>query len=134
MASLTDDQKQFLEQPFVGVVTTIRADGSPHNTVVWVDVEDGIVSFNTAYGRAKPKHLEQNPRAGVTVVDPNDSFKWVSVDGPAELTTDGADAQIDKLAKKYMGVDEYPYRNADEKRVKVRITPEHVSASGFGES
>jgi PPOX class probable F420-dependent enzyme len=134
MASLTEDQKQFLNQPFVGVVTTLRADGSPHNTVVWVDVEDGIVSFNTAYGRAKPKHLEQNPRAGVTVVDPNDAFKWVSVDGPAELTTDGADAQIDKLAKKYMGVDEYPYRNAEEQRVKVRITPEHVSASGFGET
>jgi PPOX class probable F420-dependent enzyme len=134
MASLTEDQKQFLNQPFVGVVTTLRPDGSPHNTVVWVDVEDGIVSFNTAYGRAKPKHLEQNPRAGVTVVDPNDAFKWVSVDGPAELTTDGADAQIDKLAKKYMGVDEYPYRNAEEQRVKVRITPEHVSASGFGET
>jgi PPOX class probable F420-dependent enzyme len=134
MASLTEDQKQFLNQPFVGVVTTLRADGSPHNTVVWVDVEDGIVSFNTAYGRAKPKHLEQNPRAGVTVVDPNDAFKWISVDGPAELTTDGADAQIDKLAKKYMGVDEYPYRTAEEQRVKVRITPEHVSASGFGEA
>jgi PPOX class probable F420-dependent enzyme len=134
MASLTDDQKQFLEQPFVGVVTTIRADGSPHSTVVWVDVDNGKVSFNTALGRAKPKHMEQDPRAGVTVVDPNDAFKWVAVDGPAELTTDGADAQIDKLAKKYMGVDEYPYRNAEEQRVKVRITPEHVSASGFGET
>jgi PPOX class probable F420-dependent enzyme len=134
MASLTDDQKAFLEQPFVGVVTTIRADGSPHNTVVWVDVEDGIVSFNTALGRAKPKHLEQDPRAGVTVIDPNDSFKWISVDGPAELTTEGADAQIDKLAKKYMGLDEYPYRTPEEERVKVRITPEHVTSSGFGES
>jgi PPOX class probable F420-dependent enzyme len=133
MASLTDDQKQFLEQPFVGVVTTIRADGSPHSTVVWVDVDDGKVSFNTALGRAKPKHMEQDPRAGVTVVDPNDAFKWVAVDGPVELTTDGADAQIDKLAKKYMGVDEYPYRTDAEQRVKVTITPEHVTASGFGE-
>jgi hypothetical protein len=47
------------------------------------------------------------------------------------LTTDGADAQIDKLAKKYLGKDEYPWRNAEEQRVKVRITPEHVSSSGF---
>jgi PPOX class probable F420-dependent enzyme len=131
MASLTDEQKQFLEQPFVGVATTIRPDGGPHNTVVWVDLEDGGLAFNTAYGRAKPRHLEQNPRAGLIVVDPNDSFKWVSVEGPAELTTEGADAQIDKLAKKYLGKDEYPWRNPEERRVKVRITTEHITSSGF---
>jgi PPOX class probable F420-dependent enzyme len=132
MATLTDEQKQFLEQPFVGVATTVRADGCPHNTVVWVDVEDGTVSFNTAYGRAKPRNLEQNPRAGLIVVDPNDPYKWVAVEGPVELTTDGADAQIDKLAKKYLGADEYPYRNEEERRVTVRIRPEHKTSSGFG--
>jgi PPOX class probable F420-dependent enzyme len=131
MAKLNEKHKQFLEQPFVGTVTTLREDGSPHSTIVWVDVEDGIVSFNTAYGRAKPKHLEKDPRAGVLVVDPNDAFKWVSVDGHAELTTEGADAQIDKLAKKYLGVDEYPYRQEGEQRVKVRITPEHITTSGL---
>jgi PPOX class probable F420-dependent enzyme len=132
MAKLTDEHKQFLEQPFVGVATTVRSDGCPHATVVWVDVDDGVVSFNTASGRAKPRHLEQNPRAGVIVVDPNDAFKWVAVEGPVEMTTDGADEQIDKLAKKYMGVDDYPYRNAAEQRIKVRITPEHLTSSGFG--
>jgi PPOX class probable F420-dependent enzyme len=131
MANLTDKQKQFLEQPFVGTATTLRADGSPHSTIVWVDLEDGVVSFNTASGRAKPKHLEQDPRASILVVDPNDSYKWVAVDGPAELTTDGADAQIDKLAKKYLGKDEYPWRKPEEQRVKVRIKPEHISSSGF---
>jgi PPOX class probable F420-dependent enzyme len=131
MAKLSEKQKQFLEQPFVGTVTTLREDGSPHSTIVWVDVEDGVVSFNTATGRAKPKHIEKDPRAGVLVVDPNDSYRWLSIDGRAELTTDGADAQIDKLAKKYLGKDEYPWRNAKEQRVKVRITPEHVTASGL---
>jgi PPOX class probable F420-dependent enzyme len=131
MAKLSDKQKEFLEQPFVGVATTLRKDGSPHSTIVWVDVEDGVISFNTASGRAKPNHLEQDPRAGVLVVDPNDSYKWVAVDGTAEMTTDGADAQIDKLAKKYLGKDEYPWRNPEEQRLKVRITPEHITASGF---
>jgi PPOX class probable F420-dependent enzyme len=131
MAKLSDKHKEFLEQPFVGTVTTLREDGSPHSTIVWVDVDDGIVSFNTAYGRAKPTHLQKDPRAGVLVVDPADSHKWISVDGPAELTTDGADEQIDKLAKKYLGVDEYPYRTEDEQRVKVRITPEHITSAGL---
>jgi len=131
MAKLSDAQKSFLEQPFVGTATTLREDGSPHSTIVWVDVEDGSVSFNTALGRAKPNHLQKDPRAGILVVDPSDPYKWVAVDGPAELTTDGADAQIDKLAKKYIGKDEYPWRKPEEQRVTVRITPEHITASGF---
>src|SRR5437773_12580616 len=109
MAKLGEKQKQFLaENPFVGTVTTLRPDGSPHSTVVWVDVEDGRVSFNTARGRAKPKHLEHDPRASLLVVDPNDAYRWVAVSGPIEMTEEGADAQIDKLAKKYIGKDEYP--------------------------
>ena len=131
MAQLTDSQKQFLEQPYVGVVTTLRKDGSPHNTVVWVDVEDGVPSFNTALGRAKPRHLEQDARAGLIVVHPTDMYKWLAVDGRAEVTTEGADAQIDKLAKKYLGVDDYPNRVEGEVRVTVRIIPKYVTARGL---
>ena len=134
MAKITDKQKQFLtENPFVGVITDLRKDGSPHSTVVWVDVEDGKVSFNTARGRTKPLNLERDPRASLLVVDPNDPYRWVAVSGPTELTEEGADAQIDKLAKKYIGQDEYPWRQPDETRVKVLIEPEKVDASGFDE-
>jgi PPOX class probable F420-dependent enzyme len=131
MAALTEKQLEFLENPFVGVVTTLREDGSPHSTVVWVDVDDGIPTFNTAMGRKKPANLENDPRASLLVIDPQDAYKWVAVDGKAELTTDGADPHIDRLAKKYLGKDEYPYRREGEQRVTVRITPEHVSASGL---
>jgi PPOX class probable F420-dependent enzyme len=96
-----------------------------------VDVEDGKVSFNTARGRAKPTNLDHDPRASLLVVDPNDPYKWVAVSGHAELTEEGADAQIDKLAKKYLGKDEYPWRDPQETRVKVLIEPEQVDASGF---
>ena len=134
MAKLEDKQKRFLEDnPFVGTVTTLREDGSPHSTIVWVDVENGKVSFNTARGRAKPKHLERDPRASLLMVDPTNTYKWVAVSGHAELTEEGADAQIDKLAKKYLGKDEYPWRNPEETRVKVLIEPEKVDASGFDE-
>jgi PPOX class probable F420-dependent enzyme len=133
MAVLSDERRRFLdENPFVGTATTLRADGSPHSTVVWVDVVgDGRPSFNTALGRAKERHLRSNPQVAVLVVDPQDSYRWVAVSGRAELTEDGADAQIDKLAKKYMGADSYPFRRSSEVRVSVRITPEHVDASGL---
>jgi PPOX class probable F420-dependent enzyme len=135
MASkLQDKPREFLdENPYVGVVTTLRADGSPHSTIVWVDVEDGKASFNTARGRAKTKHLEHDPRASLTMVDPNNAWKWVAVSGQARLTEEGADAQIDKLAKKYLGKDVYPWHSPDETRVKVVIEPEKVDATGFDE-
>ena len=132
MAELTDAQRSFLrDNAYAGIVTTLRQDGSPHTTVVWVDEEGGDVVFNTARGRAKDVNLEHDPRVSVLMIDPNDQYKWVSVSGPAELSEDGADAHIDKMAKKYLGVDEYPYRSAEETRVIVRVHPEKVSASGF---
>ena len=131
MATLDDKARKFLEQPYVGTVTTLREDGSPHSTIVWVDTDADEVSFNTAAGRAKEKHLRNDPRVSVLVVDPENTYKWVAVSGTAELTTEGADEQIDKLAKKYLGKDEYPWRDPSEQRVKVRITPEHVAATGL---
>ena len=131
MATLDDKARKFLEQPYVGTVTTLRQDGSPHSTIVWVDVDEDGLSFNTASGRAKPRHLERDPRISLLVVDPENTYRWVSVSGTAELTTEGADGQIDRLAKKYLGEDEYPWRKPEEQRIKVRINPEHVDSYGF---
>src|SRR3954471_17905088 len=133
MAQLDDKARKFLaDNAFAATVTTLRQDGSPHSTIVWVDVlDDGTPSFNTARGRAKARHLENDPRVSLMMVDPENQYRWVSVSGRAELTEEGADAQIDKLAKKYIGKDEYPWRSAEETRVKVLIDPEKVDASGF---
>jgi len=60
--ALTDVERESLDNPFVGVATTLREDGSRHSTVVWVDASDGGVSFNTARGRAKERHLAHDPR------------------------------------------------------------------------
>jgi PPOX class probable F420-dependent enzyme len=129
--TLTESQREFLEQPFYAAVTTLREDGSPHTTVVWVDVDDEGVLFNTASGRAKPRHLERDPRVSLMVIDPEDGYRWFSVDGRVELTTEGADANIDKLAKKYLGKDEYPWRHPEEQRIIVRIRPERIQARGL---
>lgn len=131
MATLTDAQKKFLEHPFAGVVTTLRPDGSPHTTIVWVDVDERGVSFNTATGRAKERYLRDDPRVSLLMVDPEDQYRWVSISGRAELTTEGADPQIDRLAKKYLGKDSYPWRKETEQRISVRIEPARVDSYGF---
>ena len=132
MATLNEKQREFLSNPFVGVVTTLRSDGSPHATVVWVDESNSeTIEFNTAVGRAKERHLRRDPRIALTVVDPQNTYLWVSVSGRAELTTEGADEQIDKLAKKYLGKEKYPWRKPEEQRISVKIRPERVDSAGF---
>lgn len=129
MTALTGAQARALAGANYAVVTTLRRDGSPHSTVVWVDVEDGVPSFNTALGRVKPANLEADARVALLVVVENDFYRWVSIDGRAELTTDGAHEQIDKLSRKYDG-EPWQYRPGEE-RVTVRIHPEHVTAYGI---
>jgi PPOX class probable F420-dependent enzyme len=131
-ATLSEAQLRFLaENPFVGVLTTLRSDGSPHSTVVWVDVEDGEVSFNTEEGRAKVRHVDDDPRVSLLVLDPSDAYKWVSMSGTTDVTTDGAREQIDTLAKKYLGKNEYPWASPNKRRLKVVIQPTQVDSSGF---
>jgi PPOX class probable F420-dependent enzyme len=131
MAELTEKTREFLQQPYVGEVTTIRPDGSPHTTVVWVDVDTDEVLFNTAVGRAKERYLRKDPRVSLIVVDPEDPYRWVAVNGTAEFETEGADEEIDRLTKKYLGKDEYPWRSEGEQRVTVRIRPTRVETTGL---
>ena len=131
---LSAAEHAFLENPFVGTITDLRPDGSPHTTVVWVDVDDDGVSFNTAHGRAKPRYIADDARVSLTVVDPADPYRWISVDGTAELVDEGADDQIDRLAKKYIGKDSYPFRAPGEQRVTVRITPTRIESRGLDSS
>ena len=125
MPELNDAQRKFLANPFPGIATTLRKDGSPHSTVVWVEEQDGDVLFNTARGRAKPRNLERDPRASVVVVDPDDMYRWLSVSGPVETTEDGAAEQIDRLSLKYRG--EPTYSGPRDDRITVRLRPEHVT-------
>jgi PPOX class probable F420-dependent enzyme len=126
MSGLSEGAKALLSEPIAGWATTVRPDGSLHSTVVWVDVDGDDVIFNTAIGRVKERHLRNDPHVSISVLDPNDAFHAVSVSGDAKLEEDGADAVIDRLAKKYLGVETYPHRTPGERRITVRVQPEHV--------
>ena len=124
---LTESQLDFLDGAHYGIVTTLRADGSPQSTMVWVERDGDSVGFNTAYGRTKPANLERDPRVAI-LVTAHDFYHWIAIDGRAELTTDGAEEQIDRLSRKYDGK---PWSYVEgQRRVRVRVAPEHVTAYG----
>ncbi len=119
--------RELLEAANIGHLATLMADGTPHVTPVWVDVEDSLVLVNSAEGRVKVRNLRRDPRVGLSVVDRENPFAAVSIRGRVrELTADGADEHIDALAKKYLGEERYPLREPGERRVIVRIEPLHV--------
>jgi PPOX class probable F420-dependent enzyme len=95
---------------------------------VWCELDGDDVVINTALGRAKARNLASDPRVALSLTDPDDGYTAIAVRGTVtEFTTDGADEVIDRLAKKYLGVDAYPFRREGEIRVTVRITPDTIS-------
>ena len=127
MASLSDPAVQALltgPRANHAVVSTLDEDGSIHSTVVWVSVEDGRLAVNSAVGRKWPTNLERNPTVAVLVYDETNPYEYVEVRGTATGTTEGADDHIDRLAKRYLDADSYPFRTPDEQRISY-----HVDAS-----
>ncbi len=128
MASLDDPGVQLLltEQVNHAVISTFDADGSVHSAVVWVDLVDGRVAVNSAVGRRWPTNLERDPRLTVLVYDEKNPYDYVEVKGSVTSTTEGADAHIDRLAQKYLGVDSYPFRTDGEQRITFLLEPTRV--------
>jgi len=131
--SLPQPIRSLLENKAYGHVVTVTPTGPPRVTMVWMDVDGDEVLFNTAEGRKKVQDLRRDPRVIVSVQDPNNTQAYAVLHGKARITTDGARAHIDKLAKRFLGVDQYP-GPPGETRLIVRITVERIGgvAPGYG--
>ena len=125
---------KLLQEPQIAQFATTMADGSPQITPVWIDVEpDGShVLVNTVEGRVKMKNVNRNPKVAVGVVASDNYYRYVLVRGEiVERDHEGANAHIDKMAKKYIGQDKYPWHQPGQQRVILKIKPTHVIETGL---
>jgi PPOX class probable F420-dependent enzyme len=130
-AAIPDKYLDLFQKKAFGAFTTLMPDGSPQTTPVWVDYQDGEVWINSALGRQKDKNVRRDPRVAVSVADPDNPYRYVEVRGKVkEITESGADDHIDRMAKKYLGQDKYPFRAPGEKRVLYKIAVDKAVASG----
>ncbi|MGA2343770.1 MAG: PPOX class F420-dependent oxidoreductase [Steroidobacteraceae bacterium] len=109
-------------------LATLMPKGQPQVTPVWVEYDGRHILINTAEGRQKDKNLQRDGRVALSILDPDNPYRYLEVRGRvAERTLKGADEHIDSLSMKYLGQKKYPYRQPNEVRVIYRIEPEHVS-------
>ena len=109
-------------------LATLRSDGTPHLTPVWIDLEGDRILVNTRIDRVKAKHMQQRPDVAVAIVDPADPYRYITVTGVVDSVEEaGAMAHMDRLAARYLRVPKYPWASPGERRLLFRVRPTRVS-------
>ena len=130
-ATIPEEFKDLFTKKAFAHLATLMPDGSPQVTPVWCDYDGTYILVNSAKGRVKDKNMRRNRKVGITIVDPENPYRHLAMRGEvAEITEQGADSHIDKLAKKYMGKDKYPLSQPGEVRVIYKIRPDRVTTMG----
>jgi len=128
---IPDKYRDLLQKKTLATLATLMPDGSPQATPVWFDVDADEIWINTARGRRKHLNVQRDPRVAVTIGDPDNPYRYVELRGRVrEITTEGADAHIDKMAQKYLGKSSYPWRGESEQRVLLKISIERAAGMG----
>jgi len=131
VAQIPEKYADLFHKKAFGSLGTIMPDGSPQVTPVWIDYDGNYVMFNSAKGRQKDRNVRRDPRVAVAVIDPENPYRYIEIRGRvAEITEEGADDHINKMSKKYLGKDVYPFRQPGEVRVIYKIEPLHVHGNG----
>jgi PPOX class probable F420-dependent enzyme len=114
-----------------GHVATLMRDGSPQVTPVWTDCDGTHVLVKTAVGRVKDTNMRVRKKVAIEVMDPDNWQRYVTVRGEVAEVVEGpeAEAHIDKLAKRYLKTESYPWRAPSERRVLFKIAPLRVSGT-----
>ena len=118
--------KLFADKNLVFIATVMK-DGAPQLSPVWGDFEDGHILINTAEGRIKHKNILRDPRVAVSVVDNNNPLDMTTIRGKViDVIPDYDYKHADRLTKKYMNKEKYPFKRPDEKRIILKILPEKI--------
>lgn len=125
---ILENNKDFFGKKAFAHFATLMPDGSPQVSPVWVDYDGEFILINTARGRQKERNIHRDPSVAISIQDPDDPYHKLLIRGKVvEVTTQGADEHIDKMAFKYRGLEKYPNRQPGEIREIIRIKPIFVT-------
>lgn len=128
---IPDKYRDLFQKRAFAHVATAMPDGSPQVTPMWVDYDGTYILVNTARGRQKDRNLRRDPRVALTIMDPDNPYRYLLIRGRvAEITEQGAVEHIDRLAQKYVGTETYQNLQPGEVREIIKIEPKHVLGRG----
>ncbi|MEX5711794.1 PPOX class F420-dependent oxidoreductase [Parafrankia sp. FMc6] len=128
-ARLPESVRALADAPTYVTLATIRPDGSPRLTVLWIARDGDELLLSTVRGRAKERDIVRDQRVGLMFLDQRDPYSYVEVRGLATLSEEGGKELIDQLATKYTG-SPYQWDGPDEVRLVIRVVAERVLTTG----
>ncbi len=126
---LPETVRKLADAPTYVTLATLRSDGSPRLTVLWLERDGDDLLLSTVRGRAKERDIARDPRVGLMFLDQRNPYAYVEIRGTATLTEEGGHDLIDRLSMKYTGKP-YVWDGPDEARVVIRVTPTRVLTTG----
>jgi len=131
MSVIPASHADLLDKVIVAVIATIGPDGEPQANPIWFDWDGELIRFSQTTTRQKYRNVQREPRVAITIVDPNNPYRYLEVRGQvADIDDDPDNAFIDSLAQKYLGEEHYPWHQPGDERVVVKVHPEHVTTMG----
>ena len=128
---IPEGYRDLLESTALVHVATLGPDGEPQNNPVWFDWDGEHVLFSQTRTRQKYRNLGRDPRIAFSLVDPDNPYRYLEIRGEvARVEDDPGNDFINAMAKKYMGVDKYPFHQPGDERVVVHVRPRHTTQMG----
>ncbi|MFE9650025.1 PPOX class F420-dependent oxidoreductase [Streptomyces sp. NPDC006365] len=128
MSSIDGHIRERLLAPNFWHLATVGPDGTPQVSPMWADIEDEYVMVNTSIGRVKVDNLRRNSNVSLSHHDAENPYDRVEIRGRVARFVEGevAERAMDRLARKYIGEDRYPWLLPGEQRVMLLIEPTRV--------
>ncbi|HEV2755184.1 MAG TPA: PPOX class F420-dependent oxidoreductase [Actinomycetota bacterium] len=129
-AAIPDELRDILDKKGIAHVATVTPEGNPRTSPMWFEWDGERVLLSHTKARAKSRDVAANPRIALSITDPDDPYRYIEIRGRVEVEDDPEKTLIDRLAKKYMGQDKYPWDGPGDHRVIFKVTPERVAPQG----
>lgn len=129
--TIPEGHGDLLESTALAHVATIGPDGEPQNNPVWFGWDGTHLLFSQTKVRQKFRNLSREPRLVLSIVDPENPYRYLEVRGEVARVEEDPDLDfINAMAKKYLGMDEYPYHQPGDERVVIHVEPRHTTQMG----
>jgi PPOX class probable F420-dependent enzyme len=130
-ATVPASHQDLVDRPLIAHFATIRSDGSVQSNPMWFGWDGSRIRLTHTRTRQKFRNVRSEPRVALSIVDPDDSQRYLEIRGVVESIDDDTGAPFYRTLQERYGMGGGPIRDADV-RVILVIRPTVILARSFG--